>query len=344
MSTAPIACPPSLHPVPLETEWRLSTGANLLAAAAFAVAVCAPAASLAEMPVRVATWTIDSLNDKSREPLRPGAPIRADEDYGLLSEYRARLGADVVALQGIGSAAAVARVFPAEEYEIIFSGRFDPANTGHSHAALAVRKGKVEVVASGIVEGLSVIDVEENLPTRPGVEALLEVDGERFWVMSIDMKSGCFAKSLEPAILGDCKTLAKQVAPLDAWIDDKQSTGLAVIIMGKFNRKLDVGGQSDPLWSDIDDGLPAGLNLWRLPFQTASRCPTTRELHRREPIDFLVFNQAAWDKVDQQSFFELLYDFEVVELGYRLSDHCPQAVEISIGAPTRAAVVGSPRS
>jgi hypothetical protein len=149
--------------------------------------------------------------------------------------------------------------------------------------------------------------------------------------MSVHLKSACFALSLKPATVDHCKTLAKQIAPLEAWIDEKEATGLPVIVMGDFNRKFDVHGQADHLWGEVDDRNPVSLNLWRLPFRTESECPTTREFDRKHPIDFLVFNQKAWDKVDEQSFFELLYDDEDVPLGNRLSDYCPRAADILVG-------------
>ena len=229
----------------------------------------------------------------------------------------------------MGNPKAAARIFPPDEYEVIFEGRYQPDLPGDVYTALAVRKNKVKIIEKGDFVPLSVIHDADNRPVRRGVQALLEVDGNRFWVMSVHLKSGCFAKPLKPPSADDCKTLAKQMAPLESWVDEKEATGLPVFIMGDFNRKFDVHGQSDHLWAEVDDGQPPPLNLWRLPFRAASECPTTREVDRQFPIDFLVFNEKAWPGVDQQSFFELLYDDEDVSLGDRLSDHCPHAVDFT---------------
>jgi hypothetical protein len=43
-------------------------------------------------------------------------------------------------------------------------------------------------------------------------------------------------------------------------------------VPGDFNRAFDVHGQGDHLWQEIDDGDPAGLDLWRLPFRQESEC------------------------------------------------------------------------
>jgi exonuclease III len=172
-------------------------------------------------PVRLAAWNINNLNDVAGVALRDHAPIRADSDYDLLKEYRARLDPDVIALQEMGNPKAAARIFPPDEYEVIFEGRYQPDLPGDVYTALAVRKNKVKIIEKGDYTPLSVIHEADNRPVRRGVQALLEVDGNRFWVMSVHLKSGCFAKSLKPpsASEADCKTLAKQMAPLEQWID-----------------------------------------------------------------------------------------------------------------------------
>jgi exonuclease III len=250
--------------------------------------------------IRLAAWNINNLNDVAGVPLRDHAPIRADRDYELLKQYRARLDPDVIALQEMGNPKAAARIFPPDEYEVIFEGRYQPNQPGDVYTALALRKNKAKIIEKGDYVLLSVIH-DADRAVRRGVRALLEVDGHRFWVMSVHLKSGCFAKSLKPPSASgpDCKTLAKQMAPLEQWIDEKEATGLPLIIMGDFNRKFDVHGQSDHLWAEVDDGQPPPLNLWWLPFRTASECPTTRESDREFPIDFLVFNEKAWPGVDQ---------------------------------------------
>jgi endonuclease/exonuclease/phosphatase family metal-dependent hydrolase len=286
-------------------------------------------ASFAET-VRVATWNINNLNDKSDVPLRDRAPIRVDADYDALKRYRDLLGADVIALQEMGNPAAVERVFPSAEYDVAFAKDYDPSGEPDIYAAIVVRKGgPAKLIQSGDVEGLQVVHEVDGRTTRRGIEALIEVGGKQFWVLGVHLKSACFGKSLVPATDANCVTLAKQMAPLEAWIDGKESSGLPLIVAGDFNRKFDIHGQTDHLWAEVDDSDPSTLNLWRVPFGKASECPTTREGDRKHPIDFLVFNQSAWDRVDPQSYVELLYEEEeAAELGNRLSDHCPRAVDL----------------
>ena len=130
--------------------------------------------------IRLATWNINNLNDKSGVPLRDDAPFRADSDYELLKEYRDRLVADVIALQEMENPAADARIFPASEWEVIFSGRFQQSNPPDIYTVLAVRKGRIQIVEKGDYMPLEVIHETDNRPVRRGVQALLEVNGDRF--------------------------------------------------------------------------------------------------------------------------------------------------------------------
>jgi endonuclease/exonuclease/phosphatase family metal-dependent hydrolase len=281
--------------------------------------------------IRVATWNINNLNDKSGVPLRDRAPIREDNDYVLLQKYAAELDADIISLQEMGNPAAVRRVFPESDWELYFSGRYSPANPPDIYTAVVVRKGRVEVLEHADYTPLQITD-NEGYSTRRGVQLLLKAGGTQFWLLGVHMKSSCHGQSLAPPSTEDCKILAQQIAPLEAWIDQKEASGLPVIIAGDFNRRFDLHGQTDHLWEAIDDSDPPSLNLWRMPYRTPSSCPTISAGMREHPIDFIVMNEVAWALADQQSFAEVIYDeVEAEALGNRLSDHC--AVSININLP-----------
>ena len=53
-----------------------------------------------------------------------------------------------------------------------------------------------------------------------------------------------------------------------------------------------------------------------------------------QPIDFLVFDDRAWQLVDESSFEEIVYDPEDQDFARGTpSDHCPIAVSLEIGVP-----------
>jgi hypothetical protein len=76
------------------------------------------------------------------------------------------------------------------------------------------------------------------------------------------------------------------------------------VVLGDFNRRIDRFGQDDHLWREIDDGVPPGLDLRRLPFNREAQCNRSFP----QPIDFLVFDERAWRMVDVASFQEITYD------------------------------------
>jgi hypothetical protein len=141
--------------------------------------------------------------------------------------------------------------------------------------------------------------------------------------MSVHLKSGCHEGSLEPATTPDCVTLAAQRAPLENWIDAAASALVPFVIVGDWNRRMDVHGQSDHIWGEIDDGDPVGLDLWRVPFNRDSGC----NAGFTEPIDFIVLDDRAWGLVDETSFAEIVYDDGDWDADrHTPSDHCPIVV------------------
>jgi endonuclease/exonuclease/phosphatase family metal-dependent hydrolase len=279
--------------------------------------------------VRLASWNINNLNEISDQPLRSRAPARPDDDYLRLAQYGSDIGADVIALQEMGSPGAVRRVFAEADWEMVFSQRYDETAPADIYTAMVFRKGPVDVLSSDTVDSLAIPDGDYS--TRAGVEALIEVNGQQMWLLNVHLKSGCFAGTLINPRTDDCEIAAQQPAPLEAWIDEKEQTGLPVIVLGDFNRKFDVHMQNDHIWGEIDDAEPASLNLWRVPFRTSSNCPTTRPRDREVPVDYIVMNQPAWDMADEQSFTEYLYDEQDAEdFGNRLSDHCPISIDLLI--------------
>ena len=82
-------------------------------------------------------------------------------------------------------------------------------------------------------------------------------------------------------------------------------------MLGDFNRAFDVHGPGDHVWREIDDGSPAGLDLWRLPFQQESDRWRGTGRHHPRPIDFLVFDDQDGARGTP-------------------SDHCPITVDLRL--------------
>jgi endonuclease/exonuclease/phosphatase family metal-dependent hydrolase len=281
--------------------------------------------------ITVATWNINNLHEDAGSAIRPGAPVREEEDYAILILYQKKLDADIVALQEISSPQAATRIFPPDEYTILFSSRYnDPVGEGRLEGdiftALAIRK-PIRVLKSEEIVGLQHVIKRngKNTWTRRGVAALIDAYGKQFWILIVHLKSFCHGSNLEKPTSVDCRVLSEQRMALEQWTDRKFNEGLPFMILGDFNRIFDLYGQNDHLWSYVDDHEPEGLNLWRLPYKMVTQCPGHEG---RYPIDFLVFDNRAWEFVDKDSFLEILYAPEHTALGNRISDHCPIRVDL----------------
>lgn len=300
---------------------------------AVGLVLAAGLAARGEEVIRIATWNLANLHHAVGEPLRNGAAARSEADYALLRKYARRINADIVALQEVNGPRAARRVFPEEEYLLLFSGRYvDDLATGREtdriYTGFAVRRGIFDGVTKRDVPQLG-IQHTDGRPVRWGTEILVERDGRRMRLLSVHLKSGCAQGSLETPTDPDCVTLAAQRAPLEQWIDDAARQAIPFAVLGDFNRRIDAFGQNDHLWAEIDDADPPGLNLWRLPFNMASDCWRGTRRHFAQPIDFLVFDERAWQQVDQASFRETTFDpaDQDVDRGTP-SDHCAKSVEI----------------
>jgi hypothetical protein len=95
-----------------------------LRAAIASATILLASASADAATVKLATWNLNNLHRVLGEPLRSGAPARAEADYELPRKYRDRLGADVIALQEVNGPKAVGLVFPPDQYALFFSARY----------------------------------------------------------------------------------------------------------------------------------------------------------------------------------------------------------------------------
>lgn len=284
--------------------------------------------------VRVATWNLLNLHHEVGVALRPGAVARTEADYATLRKYRDRLDADLIALQEVGGPRAVRRVFPADAYELYVSGRYtDDLAVGRDsdriYTGFAVRRGRFDAVTKTDYRSLGVLTGKEGRPIRWGTEILVEKGPRKLRLLSVHLKSGCHQGNLVTPASDACDTLARQRAPLEAWIDRRARETLPFAVLGDFNRRFDRHGQDDHLWGEVDDGFPAGLDLRRLPDHRASRCWAGTKRAHADAIDFLVFDERAWALVDPDTFREIDYDPADRDVARGTpSDHCPLVVDL----------------
>ena len=278
---------------------RLSIRQPLLAALVLSLLACPLTATpLAATTLRVATFNIAWLADR---PLPDMAAVRACEAearaypaldarptpscrqgrfrtaaaYQLLARHVASLRADLIAFEEVEGTEALARVLEPD-------GRVPSATgsgiqrgadwwwlvnplpiDGRQRVALAVRRE--------LVRELSVTPVPElgqplTREARGGLLAHLTLmDGRQLLVLVVHLKSGC--RDFSSPSTSACRQLAAQLPILARLLDDLESQGLPILVLGDFNlRFVAQSGQaaSDGAWSLLDNRQPAGARLERL--------------------------------------------------------------------------------
>ena len=253
----------------------------------------------------------------------PGARATTD----TLARYARDLNADVIAFQEVNGPRAAVRVFPARDYDLHFSGRHD-SRYDDIYNGFAVRKGRFDRVVKRDHPALG-LGSGTRYELRWGVDLTVRRDGRSLRLLNVHLKSGCFVKSLDNPRDRHCRKLARQVEPLESWIDARWREGVPFVVLGDFNRAMDRHGPRDHLWRALDDGDPPGLKLRRLPAGREPACWRGTSRHHRHPIDFFVFGARAWRRVDPVSFRQLVWTSEDADPRRGLpSDHCPIAVDL----------------
>ena len=317
------------------------------------LALCAAismSASAAADTLRIGAWNIQDLHHQEGFNLRSfdGIPSarRTSQDFALLEKYRDQFGrdgtpADVIALQEIGTRAALERLFRADTYDVIMSPRWKnddaPEGAGDVYTAIAVRKDSgVTIVQHDPFPELSVLH-SDGRPTRAGTGALLEVDGQQFWFLSVHLKSSCPTnKNIHTSSDDDCQTLWKQAPLLADWIKVKRDSGIPFIIAGDFNRRFRQLNFEGTLWEAMNGVGPDDPidEPWVVPHpQTVTRLCPTRKGQGTQPIDWIVLDTALAGGFAEGSYWERRYtrdDIDAAQNGRGLSDHCPISIDLDL--------------
>jgi len=337
---------------------------NWIRAITFASLAITATASFA-VELTLATWNIANLHHETGVPLRDGSAAREDVDYERLAETAASLAADVIALQEIGSPAALERIFSPDDYHLVISGRYTagdenrPPEERDIYTAVAIsRSAFPDLPTVETVEAFSIqhIDLSRDgteasiRPTRSAIHVMFEHKGQSISFLNVHLKSSCHQFPLRDVedqnffterpfgSRFDCRTLRAQLSILENWIEVQHAIGHHVIVAGDFNRRLNRPYRNptryEDFWAELNDGTPNGLTLSKGPEDLDSVCWPNHEERFEEHIDLIITDS------------EFLAGFSSVEiiklgLGYddaieyadhdrqRLSDHCPVILRLS---------------
>jgi endonuclease/exonuclease/phosphatase family metal-dependent hydrolase len=259
----------------------------------------------------VGTWNLEWLNREDG-----GGPTpRQAEDYVRLAGYAERLGAHVVVLQEIDGPEAARRVFDPTRWQV--------------HVAEQSERQRVGVAWRHGIDLTVLPDVESLNPggLREGIDAVVRIPGTDATVriLGVHMKSGCFSEDYRTSTEQACVRLASQLPALEAWIDARAAAGEAFALVGDFNRNFLPG---DPLWAELDDGDPAGLDLTLTHGENAPTC-----WGGRYPafVDHVLLDARAAAFWTPGAWAEFPYLAEHDAHREQLSDHCP--ITVTLRAP-----------
>ncbi len=259
--------------------------------------------------IRIATWNIEHLRAENGS----GSVPREDADYQALAALASELDADVIALQEVDGPEAAARVFDPTQYEFFFSDRPHVQRTG-----FAVRRG------IPVTSDLDYVALELDGSVRRGTDITIEVAGNALRLMSVHLKSSCFHGDLDRN--HDCRKLKQQIPVVETWIDERTAEEVPFVLLGDFNWRFDTDG--DVIMPDWNDSGPEGLMLSRMTQGRRSGC-----LGGRYPdyIDHIILDEQAAVWLVPDSFLQVDIT-EADEDRFKLSDHCPIAVDLEITA------------
>ena len=276
--------------------------------------------------LKIASWNIAWLGSHEYNK-------RDNTDYQELARYATQLNADVIALQEVESAQWASKVF-GDEYDYYFTTKDWVQRVG-----VAVKK------SSGYsVKAKEYLVLDQGLARR-GMDVTLTKAGKSIRLLAVHLKSGCFDKALDQTSIAKmknktkkdeyakiaCGELARQIKPLEDWIDQRAKEAIPFIVLGDFNRRFvkDIAlkySENQGLWQAIDDdGIEA---LWAPTIKAESQCWGG---YYKDYIDHIVFDVKAKQHYVQGSFKQLVFDPKYTrELSQSLSDHCPISVKLEL--------------
>ena len=266
--------------------------------------------------LRVATWNMEHFTDRLTEGCRP----RSKEDIAAINAYLTRVGADVYALQEVASVTALRQVFPADDWQIVFSGRPDSAPYECRENGQPSTQQKVAIVAR---KSLNII-ASDNLTSfglnepglRYGVVATLQTSTGTFNIVSLHLKSGCFVNDYTASHTKACPLLARQVPVLTSLLQQYQAEGTPFVIMGDFNHRLAEPGNR--LFAELTGSINTGFELVT---NTLVGC------HPRypAPIDHILVGGMTGEPVN---LVARVHAFDNMNEPDMLSDHCAVSVDL----------------
>lgn len=258
--------------------------------------------------LKVTTWNLEWLTLRTtgdRELPGDVVPKRAD-DWAQLRRFAQDLNSDIIAFQEVDGPQAAAQVFPPDRYNLYMTDDNVVQRVG-----FAVRRNLVVERNPDLVA----LDLNPSAAhrLRSGADITVILPGGRLRLLALHLKTGCHEAALT-SNSRNCRTLRRQVPPLQGWIAQRRAEGVPFVLLGDFNRVMD--GEDDLLAA-----LNAAAPLSRATQGMASPCWGGNTF-----IDHILAGGPARAWMQPQTTHVLTYRGFSPDAKEHLSDHCPVSV------------------
>ncbi|MBT0585960.1 HAD family acid phosphatase [Alteromonas oceanisediminis] len=269
----------------------------------------------------VATWNVEHLAYPSEQGCRP----RSAQEIAQMKRYAASLNADVVGLQEVASADAVALLFPADEWNIILSPRADSEpytcresgrTSTQQKVAFAVRKS---FTVSHVTPLPSLALGQTGL--RYGLAIEIATDIGNVSILNVHLKSGCYVDNASTSDKHACAILTQQAPVLRSWIDTQEESGQPYLVIGDFNHRLTAP------YNHLTQALMTGDAGRKRSLINTSADLIGCHPYYPAPIDMVFVGNVPM----QSTLFEpTVHPFEDMRVSAMLSDHCAVSTTLTV--------------
>lgn len=269
--------------------------------------------------LKLASWNIEWLDTTPEQRQQERSP----SDYKTLRAYARQLDADIIAFQEVADTASAAKLFPANEYQLLISSRDNDQKVGY-----AIRK---HLKVTPLPE-LKSLDLHNKQSLRYGLPVTVTTpDQHSLTLLNVHLKAGCYNNKADKQSKRrkSCQQLNQQISLIKSWAQQQGNTKFA--ILGDFNRQLK--NNADKHWKNLKQA-----DLHTTGNNNASQCYSRRYDKKtntwklrnyKQYIDHILLSDAANQTLESGSFFQHTYKKEDVLKNY-LSDHCAVSVELKL--------------
>jgi len=277
----------------------------------FLLSFCLSSAQAA--PLKLTTWNLNWFTTNATPTERPAdAPHRTPSDIAALRTYADKLNADVIAFEEVDGATSAARLFPPEQYNIITIHEAVAQQVG-----LAVRR-PITVTQQPDIRALDTEPPDAPFRLRYGLDAILSLPGgATLRVLAVHLKTGCITDAIPTSTRRACALLARQIAPITAWLTARAAEHVPFALLGDFNRDFD---QPEAVSTAITQAAP----VLRATAGTSDPCWAGGAF-----IDHIFLGGAARAWLVPNSLRVLTYADRDPANKDRLSDHCPVSITLN---------------